>query len=73
MWSTSQILVIIGLVFEFLSGAVTIRKLFWGYYRRLEEHMTTQQRIRKDRMEGRIIVTLLSIGMLLQALAVFVI
>lgn len=72
MWSTSQILMVIGLMFEFLSVAVTIRKLFWGYDRRLNEHMTTQQRISKDKMEGRIIVTLLSIGIFLQALAVFV-
>ena len=73
MWSTSQILMVIGLMFEFLSVAITIRKLFWGYDRRLDDHMVTQQRIIKEKTEGIIIVTLLSIGIFLQGIAVFVI
>lgn len=71
MWSDSQILVVVGLLLEFLSVAVAIRKLFWGYYKRLEQG-TFRQGIEKDRREGMIIVVLLSIGMLLQGIAVFI-
>lgn len=72
-WTNSQILVVIGLILEFASVAITVRKLFWGYYRRIDASTkTSKQRERSDKIEGTIIVILLSIGMLLQGLAVFI-
>jgi hypothetical protein len=71
-WTTSQILVFIGLIFEFGSVAITVRKLFWGYYKRIEEKARTGKQIRRsDQIEGTIILLLLSIGMILQGLGVF--
>jgi len=67
----SQWLTVIGLVFEFISVAVAIRKLFYGYYKRLERP-TSRQGIKRDRIEGIVVLILLVIGMTLQALAVFV-
>jgi hypothetical protein len=65
--------VVIGLILEFTSVAVTIWKLFWGKSKRIEEMgKTFQQRIKKDRKEGTVIIILLSIGMFLQGLSVFV-
>jgi hypothetical protein len=67
----SQWLTVIGLVLEFVSVAVTIRKLFYGYYKRLER-VTTREGIKRDRIEGTVVLILLVIGMTLQALAIFV-
>jgi hypothetical protein len=69
MLTTSQILVVFGLVFEFISAVHTIRKLFWGYYKRLEKG-TFVQEIRKDRRDGIVVLVFLGIGMLFQGLAV---
>mgnify|MGYP001100759613 CR=1 FL=1 len=72
--STSQFLVVLGLIFEFMSVAVTIRKLFWGYYKRFAKETFLQeimQETRKEKKEGLAIVILLGVGMFLQGLAVF--
>ena len=61
----------LGLLIEFVSVAVTIRKHFWGYYKRLENG-TFQQEIKKDKKEGIIVLLFLCIGMFLQGLSTFV-
>jgi len=72
-WTSSQILVVIGLILEFASVAITVRKLFWGYYGRIHASgKTIKQTERSDKIEGTIIVVLLSIGMFLQGLAIFI-
>jgi len=72
-WTSSQILVVIGLILEFASVAITVRKLFWGYYERIDASaQSSKQTERSDKIEGTIIVVLLSIGMFLQGLAVFI-
>lgn len=69
----SQILVVAGLILEFLSVAVTVRKSFWGYYKRADESgKTDKQRGQSDRVEGIITLLLLSLGIILQGFAVFV-
>jgi hypothetical protein len=73
MWTNSQILVVVGLVFEFVSVAVTIRKYFWNYYKRIDEMgKTNKQQRRSDKIEGIVVLCFLCIGMILQGLAVFV-
>jgi hypothetical protein len=72
MWSNSQLFVVIGLFFEFASVFMSVRKLFWGYSKRSEGKMPINREIRKDRLEGTVVLCLLTIGMILQAIAVFV-
>ena len=73
MTTLSQILVIVGLFLEFFSVTITIRKAFWGYYRRLDERgKTDRQKERSDKIDGIIIVILLGAGMILQGVATFV-
>ncbi|MCW4055047.1 MAG: hypothetical protein NWE84_09060 [Candidatus Bathyarchaeota archaeon] len=48
---------------------LTARKLFYGYYKRLEKG-TFRQEIRKDRIEGTLVLMFLTIGMILQGIAV---
>jgi hypothetical protein len=68
----SQTFVVVGLAFEFISVLWTVRKLFYGYYQRLDEKgLSTQTRIKKDKREGIIVLTFLTIGMFLQGIAVF--
>lgn len=69
MYTTSQILTIAGLIFEFISVLLTAKKLFYGYYKRLEKG-TFRQEIRKDRIEGTLVLMSLTIGMILQGIAV---
>jgi len=69
LYTTSQILTIAGLIFEFISVLLTARKLFYGYYKRLEKG-TFRQEIRKDRIEGTLVLMFLTIGMILQGIAV---
>jgi hypothetical protein len=65
-------LTVIGLCFEFLSGLIVIRKLFYEYMKRIEEKgKTVQTKIKQDRREGILVLSLLIVGMTLQALAVF--
>jgi len=71
MWTMSQTLIIVGLIFEFISVFLTVRKLFYGYYKRLEKG-TFGQEIRKERIEGILVLIFLIIGMSLQVIAVFV-
>jgi hypothetical protein len=53
--------------------AITVWKLFWGYGKRVEEMgKTFQKQIRESKQEGMVIILLLSIGMFLQGLAIFV-
>jgi len=76
MWS--KVLVVVGLVLEFLSVAWTVKKVFWDISKHLKrilgketgKYQVTEE-INKLR-DGRIIIILLSIGMFLQALAVFI-
>jgi len=49
----SQWLTVIGLAFELVSVLITVRKLFYGYYKRLKKG-TFRQEIKKDRNEGNI-------------------
>jgi hypothetical protein len=70
MFATSQIFVILGLIFEFISVLLTVRRLFCGYYKRLGKD-TFRQEIRKDRIEGTLVLIFLTIGMVLQGIAVF--
>jgi hypothetical protein len=71
--NVSQFLLCAGLIFEFVSVAISIRKLFWGYYKRIEERtMTSTQRRNSDKKEGLLVLLFLCVGMLLQGLAIFV-
>lgn len=65
--TTSQTLIILGLVFEFLSVVISVRKLFSGYYDRLQKG-TFREQIRKERIEGSLFILFLIIGMALQIL-----
>jgi hypothetical protein len=68
---TSQALTVLGLCFEFVSGITMIRKLFYGYYKRLDDMgRPFQTHIRQDKKEGALVLTFLIIGMILQGLAV---
>jgi len=48
---------------------LTTRKLFYGYYKRLEKG-TFRQESRKDRIEGTLVLMFLTIGMILQGITV---
>ena len=65
----TQVLTIIGLILEGSSTIWAIRMLFYGYYRRLSG-TTLQKQIRKDKIEGSIILILLGLGMLFQIVAI---
>ena len=67
----SQWLTVIGLVFEFISVLITVRKLFYGYYKRLENEILGPE-INKDRNEGIVVIIFLVIGMVFQGIAVLV-
>lgn len=77
-WTTSQILVVTGLVFEFLSVFVTVKKVFWDMKKYVEKqilhktmgkYQVTEEIRARD---GEIAIVLLIIGMILQGLGVFV-
>jgi len=70
MSTISQTLTIVGLIFEFMSVLLTVRKLFYGKIKRLEKG-TFKQEIRKERIEGTLVLIFLIIGMTLQGIAVF--
>jgi len=71
MVTTSQVLTIIGLAFELISVFWTVRRLFYGYEKRIMgKAITFQQKIRRDRIEGIVVLLLLIAGMVLQGLAV---
>jgi len=67
----SQWLTVIGLAFELVSVLITVRKLFYGYYKRLKKG-TFRQEIKKDRNEGIVVIVFLVIGMIFQGIAVLV-
>lgn len=69
MLTTSRVLTIVGLCLEFISVFWTIRKLFYGYYKRIDEMAGTfQQKITKNKKEGTVILILLTIGLILQGI-----
>lgn len=70
MSTTSQTLTIAGLIFEFISVSLTIRKLFYGYHKRLGELTTFAGEIKREQKEGTLVLIFLIIGMSLQAIAV---
>ena len=70
MPTNAQILTIVGLTLEFIATSITIRKLFYGYYKRLQKG-TFQEEIKKDRREGLFVLAFLVVGMTLQGIAVF--
>lgn len=73
MCMLSNGLVVFGLIFEFISVFWTVRKLFFGYHERINEKAKTfQQRIKRERIEGTIILGLLVLGMTFQGISVFV-
>jgi len=79
MWTNSQVLVVIGLVFEYLSVLSVAYKAFypWDKEKRKMKHldetgMTNTQKLEKNKRMAILIVLLLSIGMLLQAIGLFV-
>jgi len=70
--SLSQGLTIAGLILELSSTLWVVRKLFNGYYKRIDEMgKPMKEEIRRDRREGAIVVLLLVAGMILQGLAIF--
>jgi hypothetical protein len=71
MLTPSQVLTVLGIILELISVFVSIRKLFWGYNKRIDEIGTAiQDTIRKDKTEGIAVLILLIVGMALQATAV---
>jgi len=67
----TQALTILGLILESLASIWTVRTLFFGYERRISETgKTFQQQIRKDKINGSIVLTLLGLGMFFQAIAI---
>jgi hypothetical protein len=77
-WTTSQILVVAGLVFEFFSVAITVRKVFWDINKLIKEqilHKSDSKYIITAKTDkpwvGQIAIVLLIIGMILQGLGVF--
>ncbi len=70
--NTAQILTVLGLYFEFVSGIIMIRKLFYGKMRRIMEHgQTEDMKTKQNRFEGSLVILFLTVGMVLQGLAVF--
>jgi hypothetical protein len=76
-WNSSQIFVVAGLVFQFLSFAMTVRTVFWDIKRYIEERIlhkpTSKYRVTKEikPKDIEIAIVLLIIGMILQGLGVF--
>ncbi len=70
--SLSQDLTIAGLILELSSTLWVVRKLFYGYYKRMDEMgKPMKEEIKRDRLEGTIVVLLLVAGVILQGLAIF--
>jgi hypothetical protein len=75
MSTYSQVLALIGLVFEFVSTAFTVRKVFWDIHDHLKQisgKATSKYKMTDQPMDGRIIIVFLSIAMFLQGLALFI-
>jgi len=74
MVSVSQILTVVGLLFEFLSVFVTVWEVFlpWKswYYRRVSGAQPLKTEHKENRKAAIIFLTLLVIGIALQAIAV---
>ena len=71
MSTTSQTLTIAGLIFEFISVFLTVRKLFYGLHKIIEEEGAEwAKRITRRKIEGILILIFLIIGMSLQEIAV---
>jgi len=76
MVTVSQILTVVGLSFEFLSVFVTVWEVFlpWKrwYYRKVSENQPAKTEHKESRKAAIIFLTLLVIGISLQAIAVFI-
>ncbi len=73
MVTTSQALVTTGLVLEGTATFLTIKKLSWGYSKRVMESAKFDYvREKEEKKEGPIILLLLIAGMALQVLSVFI-
>lgn len=67
----TQILTILGLTCEALSSIWIVRRLFYGYYERIEKRGSSlKNEERRDKIDGSIVLTLLGLGMFLQIIAV---
>jgi hypothetical protein len=77
-WNLSQILAVVGLVFQFFSFAMTVRTVFWDVKRYIEERILHKS-ISKYRVtreikprDIEIAIVLLIIGMVFQGISLFV-
>ena len=77
-WNHSQILVVSGLIFEFVSVAMTVKTVFWDIEEYIEKRIL-HKTIPKYRVtyeikprDGKIAFVFLIVGMVLQGVAVFV-
>jgi hypothetical protein len=81
MWSTSQILVVVGLVFELMSVVYQAKKVFHpfkSYKEKKSKYIDEKMKTFREKLAERErtwfwTLLLLFIGLLLQAIAVFVI
>jgi len=77
-WNLNQILVVVGLVFQFFSFAMTVRTVFWDIRRYIEERILhkpiSKYRVTREikPRDIEIAIVLLIVGMVLQGWSVFV-